>query len=901
MKRFSGTIAIFLALVFVGFASAGTPEIVNGVLLVRFQEDVKPELNEDGFINVGDPEIDRIFNRFGAKDSKHIFGGYIPRDEDFRYMTRNDYKIYFPADADMWLIEDEMSQLKGVLEVDLDIVKYTCYIPNDPAFVSQWWLEEIHAEEAWDVTTGDSTIIVAGVDTGVDWNHPDIIANIWVNPGEDIDGDPSAYEEDFPDIPGTFGDWNNVDDDNNGLVDDHIGYDWVDNAFNPAPGEDGHVQDNNPMDFSGHGTGVAGAMAATADNGIGGASVAFDCQIMALRAGYEPAQGQGGIQPSAAAAATVYATDNGASVINMSYGGSHDNFSERNAIEYAWGQGVLLFAAAGNDGNNLVHYPSFYPETISVAAINQNGNRADFSNWGNTVDVAAPGVNCYTPWFNDGYDSWPGTSVASPIAGGVGALVISMFPDHPDGNEHWKEVVINTTSQFDLPPDHPIGTGVVNAYQAVTQFTWPEIVIDEWSISDPDGNGHPDVDEQIEVTFSISNMEGWQDSYFTEGHISFDVEGVQIDNGMVSLGTVAAGEVANNYDNPLTFTVPDGDLNGRFAYLSLTITAEPNTYEIGVSQRVMLGTPEILFVDDDGGEDYDEFLLFDLDNYFYNYVHHDVEELDMVLNADYLSTYEAVMWMTGDEESPLTGPDIEALQGAMENGTNVFIFGQTLDEQLSGTDFYSDYLHAESGIGTPSYGLLPVADAGSLELPWNQILLAGFGGADNYNDPDVINAVNGSFNAYTYQDGASVGGVAYEDDTYKMVYFAFPMEAVSGTSGTTDRHQIVASVLSWFDVVSVEDEMTGSFELPDDFRIESAYPNPFNPSTTLNITVPQSSKIKLNIYDRLGRLVTSLANETVEAGHHSFNWNAGNVSAGIYFAVLEADGRNMITKLAYVK
>ncbi len=266
--------------------------------------------------------------------------------------------------------------------------------PDDADFTRLWGLHntgqnvngtngtgdaDIDAPEAWDVTAGSSDVVVAVIDSGVDINHPDLQPNIWTNPGE---------------TPG-----NGLDDDGNGYIDDVNGWDF-------------YVNDNDPRDAHGHGTHVAGTVAAAGDNGIGVTGVSWSAKIMALR--FMDAWGSG--TTADAISAIEYASAMGADIINNSWGGSGYNQSLKDAIEAS---GALVVCAAGNDGWNtdtfIPHYPSGYASAniISVAASDQNDNRASFSNYGPfSVHVAAPGTNIYstapgreTVWQDDFEDS----------------------------------------------------------------------------------------------------------------------------------------------------------------------------------------------------------------------------------------------------------------------------------------------------------------------------------------------------------------------------------------------------------------------------------------------------------------------------------------------------------------
>jgi len=286
---------------------------------------------------------------------------------------------------------------------------------------------------------------VAVIDTGVDYNHPDIRNNIWNNNDEIAD--------------------NKIDDDGNGFVDDILGWDFVN-------------RDNDPIDDNGHGTHCAGIIAAEANNTIGIAGVAPKCNIMPLKA-----IGRSGKGTSIEAARAIrYAADNGADVISMSFGEFKYSFLLKKAIDYAYNKEIVLVAGAGNYDVETKFYPAAFPNVISVSATDKYDDKAAFSNHGTWVDIASPGQGIISLQsentsniFNLGvefvsedkkYCTASGTSSACPYVSGVAALILSKDPNlKPD---EVKKIICNSTDRFSSRVNKKIGTGRLNAYRALS-------------------------------------------------------------------------------------------------------------------------------------------------------------------------------------------------------------------------------------------------------------------------------------------------------------------------------------------------------------------------------------------------------------------------------------------------
>jgi hypothetical protein len=285
---------------------------------------------------------------------------------------------------------------------------------------------DVKAPAAWAFTTGDRKVLVAVIDTGIDYLHEDLKDNIWENPGE---------------IP-----FNGLDDDQNGFVDDFYGYDFV-------------SSDGDPFDDNEHGTHVAGTIGAKGNNGIGTVGVCWNVSLMALKAFDE--QGNGTV--AEAIEAIHYAVASGARIINASWGLDERSRALDEAAQFAADAGVLIIAAAGNSGWEAPFYPASFETVLAVGATDERDARAGFSNFGPYVDVAAPGVNILSTLPENRYGYQSGTSMAAPHVSGTAALVLTRFPNY--SRQELFDILVNSVEVLLL--DQPQGRGRIDVARAV--------------------------------------------------------------------------------------------------------------------------------------------------------------------------------------------------------------------------------------------------------------------------------------------------------------------------------------------------------------------------------------------------------------------------------------------------
>ena len=402
-----------------------------GELIVRLQP------------NASGKQLERLSRHLGAVSVLPVFPATTPGGQHPR--LRRIYLIRFPRRWELEPLRRRYERHAAIEAVEMNRLSQPCAAiePNDPNYADQWNLSVLNMPQAWGIEQGKPQVTVAVVDSGIAARHPEFHSQLWENVGE---------------IPR-----NGIDDDGNGYIDDKNGWDFSDAPTLPGSG-DWTVRDNDPEDETGHGTHVSGIIAAKANNGRGIAGIAPYCRLMPLRAGFKYGGGAY-LQNDDLAAAIVYAADNGARVINMSWGDTVRAFIIEDAIEYAYHRGCVLVGAAGNSAAVGSYYPAALRPVISVAGLGREKQLYDGSNFGATIDIAAPGEEILSTALNGEYRKRSGTSMAAAHVSGVAGLVIAVFPDY--NSVEIQETLIATAEPLFI--NALVGAGVLDAYDAVLE------------------------------------------------------------------------------------------------------------------------------------------------------------------------------------------------------------------------------------------------------------------------------------------------------------------------------------------------------------------------------------------------------------------------------------------------
>lgn len=505
------------------------------------------------------------------------------------------YEVTYKAQitGDVWDAVDNLAQIDGIVDAQPEYIYRTTAIgmpdvTTDPDFDSQWYLSELHMQDVWqdfikdDYLPGEYTV-VAVIDTGVDYTHPDLAPNMWVNTAE---------------LYGTPG----VDDDGNGYVDDIYGASTV----GATPFHSG-----DPMDDHGHGTHVSGIIAMAAGNREGGVGIAYGTKIMAIKAG----QATGTFTDSDIAEAIRYAVANGADVINMSFGGYGHSFLVEEALQDAFGSCVLV-ASAGNDGYPTADappdflkkadtYPASYSYVLGVMATDQYGDLASFSNWdyynkmNGEYELAAPGVEIFSTLPGGQYARWSGTSMAAPMVSAAAALLRSKYFDKNMYSSRFIMGQLASATEDAVYYQDKLGQwhayAALNVWDSLNKKPTPNLTVAASYLFDSediaagnDNDGIVDAGETIDLGLVLRNQWGVardvtvtvdaiSDGGVPNPNVEFLVDTIHYDE----IGTFSQqdndfrydGDYLEGTDNPIRFRIKADTINDAHIAFNIHITA----------------------------------------------------------------------------------------------------------------------------------------------------------------------------------------------------------------------------------------------------------------------------------------------------------------------------------------
>ena len=574
MKNILTTLCLYCT-----FLIASAPMRSNTVLFC-----LEPEVKELTIIDensrTDNIEINNLLQEYSVQKIEPWLPNARPSERDGDIYLTKIYRVFTQDNINIDELKIDLEALADIHSSEYEFIRKPVYTPNDSQYGQQWFLPQINANSAWDFwdispnnSPGSKDVLLASVDTGVDWDHPDLRGNIWNNLGEDADGDGQTIIQSGGSWIFDPGDVNLIDDDGNGYIDDFIGWDC--SGFSGG-------EDNDPMPPSGvsnggtwaHGTHVAGLLSAHTDNNTGIASAAFNCSIMCVKVstgeqGYPYiTHGYNGILYAAQAGYDI----NNYAIINNSWGGLGYSLYEQATINIAHNDyGAIVLAAGGNGDdsglgtNEFAHYPSSYDNVVAVCPTGTGDSWNNWATYHHTIDLASPGEGIRSTRIGNGYTNWSGSSMATPIVGSVMGLVKSYNPSWT--NEQIETMVIQTADPiiYTVNPSESLegklGKGRVDALAAIATPLFPKIeFVDIDLFIESDDNNVLEIGENIELFTILSNNPDWGYADDVIATLELDEEHqdehIMITQNMSMYGSAAPGDGLINWE---PFIVEFGD------------------------------------------------------------------------------------------------------------------------------------------------------------------------------------------------------------------------------------------------------------------------------------------------------------------------------------------------------
>ena len=597
--------SLMLSLGTLGFLFSANPEISQSTFLFCLKSDVEPLVvsRSGNSFSVDNRELNNYFLENAVTNIEKWIPQATEIDRDGDIYLNRIYRVYFDNErSNLLSLISDIDNFSIVKYAENEFIRRPKYQPDDPMVDVQCSLNSVKATSAWDfwdIPSGDfpdgQNVLLASVDTGVDYTHPDLQANSWINQAEipefmaetglddDGDGYVNASEVVLWMNVNNIGDLNGdgelnlrdavsdgspfedgVDSDGNGYVDDLLGWD--------TSGYYG-TDDNDPFPKEGvannstwaHGTHVAGILSATTDNDLGMASTAYNAKIISVKCSRENQSGDPGI--SDGYAGITYAAKAGYyagtfSIINNSWGGGGYSASENSVINNAFNTyGAVVLAAAGNGDDNTgsqeygSHYPSSYENCVSVCAMGCSYSWGNWATYHYSVDLAAPGESIHSAIIGSGYEAWDGSSMASPNAASCFGLLKAYYPNWT--NDQLRQRIYETADRkvYDVNPEYEtcngnsgedcFGYGMVDIYKAIGMAFSPNISVESAYvelIDDDDGVLNPG--ETANFIVELYNEQGWVDANALVANLTTANENISILNSVGIYGVLENGQVS---------------------------------------------------------------------------------------------------------------------------------------------------------------------------------------------------------------------------------------------------------------------------------------------------------------------------------------------------------------------
>ncbi|MBK7159302.1 MAG: S8 family serine peptidase [Ignavibacteria bacterium] len=861
--------------------------------------------------------------------------------------------IYIVKYSSSKTIEEAVNLIYNSGEVEYAQPKYiqqVSFTPNDPSLGSQYYINKIQAPAGWDIQQGDTNVVIGIVDSGTDWDHPDLAANIKINYADPING---------------------TDDDGDGYVDNFRGWDLGGADYNNV------VADNNPMIMgsnNNHGSHVSGDASAVTNNGTGVAGAGFKCKIMGVKcAADNDTRGAGGTGYIITGYEGIkYAADKGCAVINCSWGGGGGGQFEQDVITYATiNKNSLVVCAAGNNSSSGTFYPAGYKYVLSVASTNSSDIRSSFSNFGSAIDVCAPGSSIYSTLWNNSYASFDGTSMASPIAAGTCAIVKSQFPSY-NALQVGEKVRVTCDNIDGSNPTYAgkLGKGRINMLRALT-INSPSVRLNSYTVTDGNNNV-PQPNDTLSIIGVFKN-------YLTattnvSAVITTSSAAVTLLNGSSTLGAIPTLGTVSNSSNPFKVKVTGTAATNSIVEFKITYTdgsySDFEYFSVVINPSYFdMNANKITTTINSRG------------NFGYNNYSTNTQGIGFKYNNGASLIFEGglICAVSNTKVSDVVRGSDQAVQNA--DFTSIIPFQITQPGIISNQDGNAKFNDDGAGatkigieINLSSYEFVSIPDEDYVIMKYKIKNTTASAISNFYTglfaDWDI--GANGDLNKADWDAANQMGYIWRTDNnpgTYVGVsllssnnpaYWAIDNDnTVAGNpwgiyDGFTDQEKFTslssgigrtqAGVTAGRDVANVvgsgpynipaNGEITVSFaliagdnlndlktnaiaaknkynlllsvvnynsEIPDSYSLSQNYPNPFNPATKIKFALPTSGFTSLKVYDISGKEISNLLNSNIQAGTYEVLFDASNFSSGAYFYKLESNGYIETKKMFLIK
>ncbi len=867
--------------------SADFGEHIAGQLIVELSPEMrgkvglKPKSKDGEAALFGIPALDSLNRKWRVEEIMPLWRH--PKSDPIaqKYGCDLQFLIQFDVTQDIAPVAMDYKRLSEVSEVcpnnvmwgdELTFGKSGGEVPNDSLYDYQWYFKNIGAPWAWHIAKGRTRVINIVLDDGLDLFHPDIEPNLWINTLEDVNGNGKFDTLLYPD-----GDLDGVDQDMNGYIDDVVGWDFI--SGEPIPLCEGNDD---------HGTHCWGVTNAATNNRIGVAGVTWNSRSMAFRCG-----NSGGMNVGAAAAAIYYAVPMGAWSVSMSFGSPQPNQTMADACRYAWESGMVLFGSAGNDYSEVMRYPACYEGVENVAASTPNDTKASWSNYGAWVDITAPGEHIYSTLPGGNYGPMDGTSMSAPLASGIACWIKSF--DSTVSNQTCIQMMHDACDSMPDPLylQGKLGAGRVSMANIILPLYYCDLKLISYRFNDQggNGNGRPDPGEVVSLIVTYANTPNWRTATNVTATLNAIGTDVYVLKNTATFPDIPGGESGNCSADSFVIQVADSAPPHRVRFF-LTANANPEPAYPDTFFVVQCGEPRLLVVDDDDGTNYERFYTAACDSNGVLYSVHSVASSGSP-PPETLIRYPVVLWFTGDAKiNTLTPTDQTNLAGYLNNGGKLILSSQNVAWELNGTQFLSDYLHAEFVDDSTGKYYLPGITSDPITRG-DTMVAAGGGGASNARSTDAIRPINGAAACARFRDypDTTTAPLIRYAGSHRLVYFSIPFEAIDhATARYLQRWTLIKRILEW-----LGERIPGTNEPTMPVTSKRAYtlhitPSPFSRSATVEFIAPITGTVVLRIYTITGRVIASQKKAVNFGVPASFRLDGSKLPNGTYIVQLVTPG-----------